>query len=273
MKVSVLGSGSGGNATFFEAGGTRLLVDAGFSGRDLARRLAALKVDADSVDAIVVTHDHGDHTKGVGIFARRHGTPVYLTDVTREACGALFRGGETLRSYAAGRPFPVGGIRVEPFLTVHDAADPVAVAVVDRESELRVGLATDLGRPTAQVRHALSGCDLLILEANHDDVLLQEAPYPMAVKARITSSHGHLSNLEAAALASELFHPRLSGVILAHLSSESNRPELARRVVEKALARLGFRGHLSVARQNEPTPILDVRELRARLEPDQLSLL
>lgn len=273
MKVSVLGSGSAGNATLVEANGTRLLVDAGFSGKDLARRLAAVDVDPDSVDAIVVTHDHGDHTRGVGIYARRHGPDVHITDVTREACADLFRGDERLLPYRAGRPFEIGALRIEPFLTVHDAVDPVAVAVVDVERDARLGIATDLGRPTTHVRHALSGCDLLVLEANHDDVLLQKAPYPSVVKARITSSHGHLSNHEAAALATELHHPGLGGVVLAHLSERSNRAEIARKVVGEALEDAGFEGYLTVASQEEPTPLLDVVELRERLAPDQLSLL
>lgn len=268
----MLGSGSRGNATLVQADGTRVLVDAGFSGRDLARRLDALEVDPDSVDAVLVTHDHGDHTRGVGIFARRHGSEVFITDVTRRACRDLFRGSESLRPYEVGKPFEIGPLRVEPFLTVHDAADPVAVAVADPATGTRLGVATDLGRPTAHVRHALAECDLLILEANHDDVLLQQAPYPSSVKARITSSHGHLSNDEAARLAIELHHPGLAGVVLAHLSNESNRPDLARRVVGRALRRAGYRGLLDVAAQDEPTPLMDVVRLRDAVTPEQLSL-
>ncbi len=273
MRVSVLGSGSSGNATLVWAGHTRVLVDAGFSGRDLARRLERVKVDPDEVDAIVITHDHGDHTRGMGVFARRHGTPLYMTELTREACAKLLRGGEDVRSYRAGRPFTVGDVRVEPFLTVHDAADPVGVAVVDECTGFRLGVATDLGRPTAQIRLALTDCDLLILEANHDEVLLHTSPYPVSVKRRIASSHGHLSNEAAARFALELLHPRLAGVILAHLSDQSNDPELAREVVGTALRKAGWTGHLSVARQDEPTPLMDVEELRSRCGPNQLSFL
>jgi phosphoribosyl 1,2-cyclic phosphodiesterase len=122
---------------------------------------------------------------------------------------------------------------VESFLTVHDAADPVGVAVVDECTGLRLGVATDLGRPTAQIRHALAMCDLLILEANHDDVLLRTSAYPWSVKRRIASSHGHLSNQAAARFAVELLHPRLAGVVLAHLSNECNRPELALQAVRR----------------------------------------
>ena len=273
MRVCVLGSGSRGNATLVEVEGTRVLVDAGFSGKDLARRLRAVDVEPDSIDALVVTHDHGDHTRGMGIFARRFGTPIHLTDRTREACARLLRGEERIRPYRASHPFDIGPVRVEPFVTVHDAVDPVGVALVDRETGSRVGVATDLGRPNAQIRHALAGSDFLILEANHDEVLLAQAPYPWSVKARIRSSHGHLSNEAAGRFATELLHPRLAGVVLAHLSNESNRPELAREVVGGALEDAGWTGHLEVASQDEPTEFVDIEELRRRSGPDQLTLL
>jgi phosphoribosyl 1,2-cyclic phosphodiesterase len=273
MKVAILGSGSSGNSILVSAGGTLILVDAGFSARSLARRLAILDVDPDSIGAIVVTHDHRDHTRGMGVFARRHDTPLHMTRATRDACADLLTGDEAVTEYSPGRPFGVGRLRVEPFLTVHDAADPVGVAVVDEVTGLRLGVATDLGRPTAQIRHALAGCDLLILEANHDELLLHTGPYPASVKRRIASSHGHLSNQAAARLATELLHPRLAGVVLAHLSLECNRPILAERVVGDALRAAGWRGHLEVALQDEPTRMLDVGQLRLRAGPAQLSLL
>jgi phosphoribosyl 1,2-cyclic phosphodiesterase len=271
--VAVLGSGSAGNSVLVSAGGTHILVDAGFSARSLEERLGRLEVDPSRIDAIVITHDHGDHTRGMGVFARRHGTPLHMSRATRTACAGLLRGNEQVTEYIAGRPFALGVLRVEPFLTVHDAADPVAVAVVDETRGLRVGIATDLGRPTAQIRHALSGCDLLILEANHDEVLLHTGPYPASVKRRIASSHGHLSNQAAARLATDLLHPRLAAVVLAHLSFECNRPILAERVVGDALRAAGWRGHLEVALQDRPTRMLDVEELRLRSGPSQLSLL
>ena len=162
---------------------------------------------------------------------------------------------------------------MEPFLTVHDAADPVGVAIVDECTGHRLGLATDLGRPTVQIRHALERCDLLILEANHDEVLLASSAYPWSVKRRIASSHGHLSNQAAARLAVELLHPRLAAVVLAHLSDACNRPDLALEVVGGELRRAGWKGHLQAAVQDEPTAWLDVEDLRAREGPRQLTLL
>jgi phosphoribosyl 1,2-cyclic phosphodiesterase len=273
VRVSVLGSGSSGNSVFLQAGNTRLLVDAGFSARNVAERLDMLGVAPQSIAAIVVTHEHADHTSGIGVFARRHGTPLYMTDRTRAACARLLRGGEVVVEYRPGRTFLVGDVRVEPFLTVHDAADPVGLALVDECTGLRVGIATDLGRPTAHIRHALADCDLLVLEANHDEVMLHTSGYPTSVKRRISSSHGHLSNQAAARLVTELMHPRLAAVVLAHLSKECNRPALARQVVAEALDRTGWQGHLEVAHQDCPTALLDVEELRYRAGPSQLSLL
>jgi phosphoribosyl 1,2-cyclic phosphodiesterase len=180
--MAVLGSGSGGNSTLVQGGNTRVLVDAGFSARSVGERLNLLGVEPDAIDAIVVTHEHGDHTSGVGVFARRHATPIYMTDRTRDACARLLRGSEEVVSYGPGRPFLIGDLRVEPFLTVHDAADPVGIAMVDECTGLRLGIATDLGRPTVQIRHALSACDFLVLEANHDEVMLHTSGYPASVK-------------------------------------------------------------------------------------------
>ncbi len=273
MRITVLGSGSGGNSTLVEAGGTRILIDAGFTGKDIERRLEAVGVDAASIDGIVITHDHGDHTRGMGILARRFDLPLYLTPITRAACAKLLNGKERVVEYASAEPFRVGALEVQPFLTVHDAADPVAVTLRDVESGLKLGIATDLGRPTAAVRHALSGCDVLVLEANHDEAMLWNGPYPWSVKQRIASSHGHLSNNAAAELVRELFHPGLGAVVLAHLSEHCNDGALAKDVVGEALDALGYAGQLVVAGQDRPLDPIDANELRRAREPAQLTLL
>ena len=271
MRFSVLGSGSRGNATLIAAGPTRLLVDAGFSARELTKRLGTIGVDPSEVSAILVTHEHGDHTRGAGVFARAHGTPLMMTEGTLGACRKLLRGSEVVRTYRAGFPVDVEQLEVEPFITVHDAVDPVAVAVREPATGLRLGIATDLGRPTLQIRHALRGCDALIVESNHDESMLWATGYPASVKARIASSHGHLSNQAAARLVLELLSPQLMVVVLAHLSEESNTPRLARSVMEGALARKGFSGTVDVARPDQPTPLVDLAMLREREGPRQLS--
>lgn len=259
MRVTVLGSGSAGNATLVEAGGARILIDAGFSGRDLERRMVAVDVDPATLSAIVITHDHGDHTRGMGVLARRFTLPLYLTPRTHAACASLLNGAEDVRMYGSTAPFTLGVLEVRPFLTVHDAADPVAITVRNVDSGAKLGIATDLGRPTAAVRAELAGCHMLVLEANHDDALLWSGPYPWSVKQRIASSHGHLSNRAAGQLARELCHAGLTNIVLAHLSEHCNHGDLAKEAVGAALARIRYRGRLSVAPQEEPMDPVMVR--------------
>jgi phosphoribosyl 1,2-cyclic phosphodiesterase len=271
--ITVLGSGSSGNSLLVEADGTRVLIDAGFSGRDLERRLASVDCDPESIDAIFVTHEHGDHTRGIGVFARRWSTPLFLGEQTRQACSSLLSGEETIREYSCVNPVTIGALRIEPFLTVHDAVDPFAVTVTEAATGEKLGVATDLGRPTAAVRHALRECDILVLEANHDEILLRDSSYPWSVKQRIASSHGHLSNRASAELVAEIYHNRLGAVVLAHLSERANAPSLAREVVGERLAGLGFRGNLHLGEQHAALAPIDVTALRQRLLPPQLTLL
>jgi len=259
MKVTVLGSGSNGNSTLVEVAGTKLLIDAGFSGVDVERRLQQVGVDIRSIDGLFITHEHIDHTRGMGVLARRFGLPLFLTTVTREVCSALLTGREEIREYSSTSPVRIGTLEVSPFLTVHDAADPIAVTVRDVVSGRKLGIATDLGRPTATVRAALAGCDLLVLEANHDEAMLWSGPYPWSVKQRIASSHGHLSNRAAGALAHELWHHDLRGIILAHLSEHCNDASLARDVIAESLDSIGFDGFLVVAGQDVPLGTVDLQ--------------
>jgi phosphoribosyl 1,2-cyclic phosphodiesterase len=273
VRVAVLGSGSRGNATLVAAGSTRLLVAAGFSGRALEARLESVGVGPDELAGILITHEHGDHTRGMGVLARRWRLPLWLTRVTHTASARLLRGTEDVRFYRATEPFLVGDLEILPFLTAHDAADPVAVCIHDVGAGYRLGIATDLGRPTAAVRHALSGCDVLLLEANHDEVLLRTGPYPWSVKQRIASSHGHLSNQAAARLAADLWHPGLAAVVLAHLSDACNEPRYAEAAVAAELRKVRYRGLLRVAVQDEPLEWLDVAALKEKVRPAQLPLL
>jgi phosphoribosyl 1,2-cyclic phosphodiesterase len=274
LIVTVLGSGSEGNATLVESDGVAILVDAGFSGRDLEQRIESVGVSVSSLAGIIISHDHGDHTRGMGILARRFGVPLHLTDKTRIACAALLSGKEKVESYASSQPFRIGPFEIQPFLTVHDAADPVAIAIEHKPTGSRLGIATDLGRPTASVRASLRNCHVLVLEANHDEAMLWNGPYPWSVKQRIASSHGHLSNRASADLARELFHPGLGAVILAHLSAHCNSAGVALQIPQKVLDRLGFKGTLQVAPQDKPMEPIDVVALRRKfVRAEQLSLL
>lgn len=256
-----MGSGSRGNAFLIEGGDTRLLVDAGFSASQTARRLERLGVEPDSVDAVVVTHEHRDHTAGAGVTARRWGWPLYMTTRTATACAALLDGTEEIRGLRGGQPTRIGELDVVPVDTCHDAAQPVAVTVRHEDAGLSVGVATDIGRATAPVRYALRACNYLILEANHDERWLRTGPYPWSVKRRIGGSRGHLSNRLAAELLAELAHDRLAGVLLAHVSQECNDPGLALEEVGEALERTGFEGVLDVADQVRPSQLYSVTDL------------
>ncbi|MDX1396324.1 MAG: MBL fold metallo-hydrolase [Gemmatimonadota bacterium] len=272
LSVASLGSGSRGNAFLVEADETRLLVDAGFSGAQLARRLEALDVAPESIDLVVVTHEHRDHTSGIGVGARRWGWELAMNPATRRACDGLLRGGESIAGLPADG-LRVGPLDIEPVSTCHDAADPVAIVVRHRRSGLRVGIATDLGRATVPVRQALRGCAFLVLESNHDERLLRDGPYPWGVKQRIGGSRGHLSNRLAAQLARELVHPGLGGILLAHLSAECNDPDLAADRVAEGLMPTRWGGVLASALQDYPSERFDVERLAAaQRDGPQLSL-
>lgn len=273
MKVASLGSGSRGNSTYVEAGETRILVDVGFSATQVERRLARLEVDPEAIRAVVVTHEHRDHTSGVGVVARRWGWALHMSPGAVRACKDLLHGEEEVRLFRGGQDFSVGSLRVHPFHTCHDAVAPLAVTVEDEDEGVKLGVATDLGRATTGVRHALRSSHFLVLEANHDELLLREGPYPWSVKERIGGSHGHLSNRLAAELARDLMHPGLGGVLLAHLSQECNEPELAYDTVRTALQEAGYRGLVEIAEQEAPTPLYDVpRLVRAARSGRQLEL-
>lgn len=248
MRVWVLGSGSRGNATVVDNGGTRVVVDAGFSPRELARRFGAAGIAPQSVEAVIVTHEHDDHVKGAWAAARKWGWTVHATAGTIAASPALQAGRVT--PFAAGATLTFGALQAVTVPTPHDACEPVAVILTDVPSGARVGIATDLGRETDRLRSALRELDVLVLESNHDEVLLQRGPYPVSVRRRIASASGHLSNVAAAALARSCAHAGLQHLVLAHLSERCNTPDHALAAVASALSRSRFRGRVSAAAQD-----------------------
>ncbi len=258
LRLVVLGSGSQGNAVVIEAGGRRLLVDAGFSAREIRRRLARVGLGFADLDAVVLTHEHLDHVRGLERLCRKRPVPVYAT------AGTV--GGMTLRPEVAalvrccrsGVPFEAAGFVVELFTVPHDAREPVGVVVEDPGGGGRVGLVADLGCRSRLAWARLAGVHALILEANHDLEMLRNGPYPWSLKQRVAGRHGHLSNADAAEGLSELVHRDLSHVVLYHLSQVNNLPALAAAVVGEELARLRARAALTVSGQLEPTPWLTV---------------
>ena len=236
MRFSSLGSGSSGNATLVEAGDaarpTRLLVDCGFSLRELGRRLGARGVEPAQIDAVFITHEHGDHVGCALTLARRHGVRLCMSAGTWAALGQD-EAPASLHLMACGDTLDIGALQLKPFAVPHDASEPLQLRVHDGHHHL--GLLTDLGEAGDAVAQALAGCDALLLEANHDRELLQSGPYPWFLKRRIGGRLGHLENGLAAALLQRLHHGGLRHVVAAHLSRQNNRPELAAQALATAL--------------------------------------
>jgi phosphoribosyl 1,2-cyclic phosphodiesterase len=257
LRIGILGSGSGGNAVVVESGERRILIDAGFSCRELARRMALLGVDPKGIAAVVLTHEHQDHCRGVDGFAKRYKVPVLATAGTREGAGLRedrFRSTVLIRS---GEPREVAGFVIEPFLIPHDAAEPVGFVVEDPCGR-RLGLVADVGCRTSLAWGRLRDLDILVLETNHDLDMLRNGPYPWSLKQRVAGRHGHLSNREAAEGLPELMGERLSWVALYHLSRTNNLPALAAAAIGEALDREGCPARLAVTEQDHPTPWLEV---------------
>ena len=221
MEALVLASGSSGNAVLLRSGPTSLLVDAGISALQVRRRLEVFARRIEDVTAVLLTHEHSDHVRGVEVLARRHRLPVWATAGTWSALSTRSEGGGEL---ATGRTTAFGAIRVTPVSTSHDALEPVAMVFDDGRH--RVALCTDTGTFTALLEHRLAGCDLLLLEANHDADLLRAGPYPWELKQRILSRHGHLGNHQAAEAVERLGSAALRAVVGLHLSAENNQPEM-----------------------------------------------
>ena len=254
MRICVLGSGSLGNSTFLATERTRLLIDAGLSGREIRRRLEQVGEPAEKLDALVVSHEHTDHVTSVRKLASDHALPVYISQPTREALP--WKAELKFEHFSAGSSFTIGDIEITPFSVPHDAVDTVAFTF--QVEGVKVGLVTDLGYLTELVKHHLRGCQVLVLESNHDPELLKVGPYPWHVKQRVLGRHGHLSNLAAAEFLRTDYDGGAAVLILAHLSQINNLPELAEMSAQEALgARNGSAApNLLVARQREPTPLI-----------------
>ena len=234
MRFASLGSGSEGNGLVVESDGTRLLVDCGFGLADTVARLARLGIEAEAIDAILVTHEHDDHVGGVGRFARKFKKPVWLTYGTLQASVAPMSGVADVHIFDCHQSFAINAIEVEPYTVPHDAREPSQFVFGD--GNVRLGLLTDAGSQTVHMREVLNRLDAIVLECNHDPALLQNSSYPEKLKQRIGGRFGHLSNDAAAGLLSSLDRSRLKHIIAAHLSQKNNRSELAVAALAAALA-------------------------------------
>jgi phosphoribosyl 1,2-cyclic phosphodiesterase len=256
MKFSVLGSGSKGNCTLVESGSTRLLIDNGFSGKEIIGRLTRLGLVPEMLTALVITHEHDDHIKGVGVLARRLNLPVYANGATHRAAAHRIGPLPVHREFGTGEPFVIGDLHIHPFSVSHDTADPVGFVVSDGTS--RLGYCTDTGKITQLIKHHLQQCQALILEANHDVQMLQEGPYPLALKQRVLSSRGHLANGDSVDLAALLAEHHLQLLVLAHLSAINNHPDLVQEEVRRRLRPKHSSLQVLLAGQLQTCPLLEI---------------
>lgn len=233
MRFALLGSGSEGNALLIESGETRVLVDCGFGLAETEARLARLGIAFEQIDAILVTHEHGDHAGGVARAAAKARAPVYLTHGTLSSLPSAALAAVQIHLLDSHTAFALRDICVKPFPVPHDAREPVQF--VFEADNARLGLLTDVGGLTPHIEKMLSGCNAIVLECNHDAQMLRAGPYPAALKARVAGRNGHLDNAAAAALLQRVDSSRLRCLVAAHLSTTNNRPALAREALATAL--------------------------------------
>jgi phosphoribosyl 1,2-cyclic phosphodiesterase len=267
LRVSILASGSAGNLTLLETENTRILVDAGLGKRETLARLAAVGRDVESLDAVLITHEHTDHCNGLPQVLGIWKSPLYVTEPTMgalqrslpETFGKRLRGVETIH---AGQCFSIGDIDVHAFAIPHDAADPIAFTF--RANGVKVAICTDLGYIPELVKVHLRDTDCMILESNHDLDMLKVGPYPWVVKQRVLSRTGHLSNHAVSEFLADPdgFDTHARYLVLAHISQENNNPDVARICAEEALRRrpmeAAFTGELLIASQHVPLPPINL---------------
>ncbi|MDE3099026.1 MAG: MBL fold metallo-hydrolase [Verrucomicrobiota bacterium] len=282
VKFTILGSGSSGNCAYLETDSARVLIDAGFSPRQIRQRLASIGRAPENLSAILITHEHADHISGLFGLAHRCGIPVYCNRGTQDAILWSFKGrwnGKSgplfgcvknnstapsdsppkldWRLFATGDHFELNGLAVETFAVPHDAQDPVGFLI--RAGAWNFGIATDLGHVTKLAVERLRPAHVLVLESNHDVKLLQDSRRSWSLKQRILGRHGHLSNAAAADAAEQIISQNLQHLYLAHLSRECNRPELAHGVMAGRLRQIGATHvQLQTARQDRPGLTLDL---------------
>jgi phosphoribosyl 1,2-cyclic phosphodiesterase len=269
VKLCILGSGSRGNAVLMQSRDTRILIDAGFSPRALAKRLLSIGVDPRSIQAVLLTHEHYDHMRGVSVSAQRWGWDLYATQGTIDGCGDL--SDINTRTLANNASVRIGDFEINAVGISHDATDPVAIVATGCATGVRAGIVYDLGMFTREIHKALELIDLLVIESNHDVEMLRNGPYPPVLKRRIGSREGHLSNRDAAIAAQECAHRGMSHVVLAHLSETNNTPQMATDCMRAALRRTPFKGSILAASQDYPSSTISAERASA-FGPAQLSL-
>ncbi len=262
IKFCTLASGSSGNSLYIESKHSKILIDAGISFRRISQSLSSLGIAVSALNAVVLSHEHVDHSRSVGKMSE---VPVYISGETvdywegkRNSSGNRNGTIKELREFNSEVPFCINDLTVTPFSVVHDAIDPVGFTITD--GDVKIGIVTDIGKPTALVKERLRGCDALVVESNHDRKMLFSGPYPPYLKQRISGEHGHLSNDQSASLLGDVLHEGLRYVLLAHLSETNNTPEMALVCSLEALRRKGVEDcvALSVAPRNTVGEVITI---------------
>jgi phosphoribosyl 1,2-cyclic phosphodiesterase len=243
-----LASGSKGNCIYLGTENTKILIDAGLSAKSIVAKLQQINVDIADIDAILISHEHSDHIQGLRVLAYRMGIPVLANTETAKGIVEHFHDCPKFKIFSTGERFEFGDLEIHPFSIQHDTLDPVAFTI--RLNSLKLGFCTDLGFVTSLVANQLRDCDYLYVEANHQPSMVHASSRPMVYKQRVLSRSGHLSNEACGNLLTQVAHPGLKHVHLAHLSSECNTPEVAIQVVQNILQNNGISLEMCVAPQN-----------------------
>lgn len=259
-KISVLASGSSGNSIYITDGKTKILIDAGLSGKKLSERLAQIGLSGDEIDAVLITHEHKDHISGAGIISRRFDIPIYANNPTWEKSYECIGSITEKNCEIINNDFMIGDMRIHPFSISHDAIAPVGYIIYCNNKQ--IGIATDMGFFDEKIVKELKGVDFLVVEANHDRDMLMTGKYPWSVKHRIRGDEGHLSNDDTAALLPEIIDGNGPHILLAHMSQDNNNPEVAYITVKNGLTandlKEGKDYKLGFTYQDKPTRVYTV---------------
>ena len=266
MNICSISSGSGGNCVYVETDKSKILVDAGLSGKKIQDNLSKIGIKASDIDLILVTHEHMDHVQGVGVLSRRFDIPIYANEGTwlgmKNKIGKIKA--KNINIFKTNKAENIRDFDLIPFATFHDARDPVGFSIIDRNQ--KISILTDTGKFSENILYAIKDSDAYYIEANHDEEMLRNGPYPLSLQERIRSTYGHLSNYESRDLLLEILRGNNEKVILGHLSEENNREDLAAFTIDHELLSNGLDTtrdiELVVAKRYSPSKFFDIEKVR-----------
>lgn len=260
MKISILGSGSGGNSTFIEVDGIKFLIDAGFSGKKIEARLKEINENLENINGILITHEHSDHIQGAGILSRKYDIPIYITKESYSVCATkLGKLEEKNLNFIDNEIFLLKDkVKVLPVDVMHDAKRTVGFRIEGIKSGKVLGISTDIGYIDNRVRELFRNVNIMIIESNYDYRMLMECNYPWELKDRVKSRNGHLSNNDAAKFVCENYNEDLKKVYLAHVSKDSNNFETVSRTIYEELGRFNINIPVEIAHQDEVTKLYEI---------------